>query len=238
MKPIMKTSCISTLATLCITTLACGQAFAQNFINLDFEQAVVPSIGGPNDVLYLEWESAVPGWSHAVAKDTRGVFYRGTHAGITPGYLLVDSESPMGGRGPLEGEYSLLFFNGYSGDVVPEPWVHAFIAQTGLVPADALSIRLKADGPLSVFLDDLGIPMVSLGDNDYGGDISAYAGSISELRIQNSRPDPIMFPQWLFIDAIEFSPVAVPEPASGVLLLAGGLLLFCTPQRASTARTE
>lgn len=196
--------------------------FAQDFINLDFEQAVVQPLEPDN--VSLEWEKAVPGWSHSDGFDTEHVSYNTTHVGVTQAYTLLESPVPSGWPEPLEGSYSLLFRNGsFCTTCVPNPWVHAFVAQTGLVPSEALSIRLKAEGPLSVFLDDLEIPMVSLGGNEYGGDISTYAGSIRELRIQNNRPSPIQQPSSLIVDAIEFSPVAIPEPASSILLLAGGL---------------
>ena len=229
MKTLVRSASVLWIA---LASLGVGPAaHGQEFINLDFEAGIVEPIGSTWPT--VEWEEAVPGWSHSDGHDTTHLGYNNaTHVGITQAYGLIGSPVPLGWPEPLEGTYSVMFRNGaFCTTCRPNYWVHAFVAQTGLVPADALSIQLKAEGPLSVFLDGVEIPIVSLGGNDYGGDISAYAGSISELRIQNSRPDPIMFPQALIIDAIEFSPIPIPEPAGGLLLFAGGLALMFRRQR-------
>ena len=63
------------------------------------------------------------------------------------------------------------------------------------------------------------MPLVVLsaqaGYNLYGGDISQFAGQTGELRITTDS-------HFSYLDAIQFSPVAVPEPNT-VWLIAVGL---------------
>jgi hypothetical protein len=109
------------------------------------------------------------------------------------------------------------------------PFTPVSIKQTGLVPADAQSIRFSgiAGFPLpsrfTVSLDGQNLPWATLEQNGsvglFAADVSAFAGRVAELRF-SSAPD-----QPFFLDAISFSPVAVPEPSSWALMGAGLLCL-------------
>jgi hypothetical protein len=210
----MKTSSISTLATLCITTVACSQGF----INLDFEQAVVvptePTYG------FLDWSLAVPGWGPSMSP----LYYGQGHLGVEPLYLLMDSTSPVWAPGTqLAGNYSLAFASGHGGNDPSGPWLNVGIVQSGFVPNSTQSIRLLATGPFEVFLGGVGIPMLSLGGISYGGDVSGFAGTTAQLVIGNSAN--VNDYTWSIVDNILFSPAPIPEPSKVVLLLFGAPLL-------------
>ena len=213
-----------------------ASASPQGFINLDFEQATVPPIDPSSQYAFLSWRQSAPGWSHSEGGDTDSLYYLSAHLGLTQAYLLVDSLSPAGGPGPLEGKYSLAFWNGtYYGDG-SGGYVNAFIAQTGLIPSDTRSVRVLALGLFRVYVNGNEIPMAHLEGFQFGGDISAYAGSVAELKILNAaRPIPSEFHAFLFVDGIQFSPTAIPEPSFLVLLAFGAAALLWRRRKAPRA---
>lgn len=82
---------------------------------------------------------------------------------------------------------------------------------------------MLATGPFQVFVGGVNIPMYSLGNNSYGGDISAFAGLTSEVKIMNTATT-LHTPT--VVDNVLFSSVAVPEPSSVSLSIAGLVLLM------------
>jgi PEP-CTERM motif len=61
----------------------------------------------------------------------------------------------------------------------------------------------------------------------YGGDVSAFAGQISDLALTAG-----LFGTGWNLDSIEFSPQSVPEPSTWILLVSGvGLLSLCRQRR-------
>jgi len=198
-------------------------AQAADFINLNFEQAQAPVLQQPFEFHLLDWATAAPGWSHSSGDATASVYYGSTHVGLPQWFLLTSAQSFSNLL--LSGSYSMAFNSGYLSTFDPNsPFVHATLSQTGDVPADALSLRLRATGPLAVFLGDAPIALQPLGGNLYGGDIAAYAGQTLELRLVNLSNDqghPVV------VDDIVFSPAAVPELPTlasltlGLALLAG-----------------
>jgi len=207
---------MSTLATLCVSTVVCGQ----EFINLDFEDAVVQPL--PPDNITLEWSFAVPGWNSGLPF----VYYREGPLGVEPFYLLMDSTSPAWAPGTqLAGNYSLAFASGYAGnDPFSGLWLNAGITQSGLVPSWARSIRMLGTGPFQVILGSVEIPMFFLGGNSYGGDISGFAGQTAELKILNTASVGDVG-HGSVVDNILFSPEAIPEPSTIPFLVMGALLL-------------
>jgi hypothetical protein len=196
-------------------------ANGQGFVNFDFEQAtVVTTYPQP---WHLDWDLAVPGWNHSTGSDTSTVFWRGSHTGTTQSFVLIDSRPPF----PylyesLAGKYSLMFSSGiYS--LFDPIWVNAYISQTPQIPSDSLSLRMLATGPFEVRVGGVEIPMHSLGGNSYGGDISAFAGSLVEVKIINTATTVGVS---TVVDNVMFSPMAIPEPKSFVLGLTGALFLM------------
>lgn len=195
------------------------------FINLDFEETTVDA--DDREVLLVDWSVAAPGWSHSNGPDTDMVYCFGfTHVGITPQFILADSTNPE--FPPLDGEYSLVFASGRSDPQdFDSPVIHSFISQTGTIDPASTTISLLAVadslstlsvGDFSVYLNDIPITMEPVGENQYTGDISDFAGMEAELKIVNNRNESYEFLQ---VDKIEFSPI--PEP--GTFLLP--LLAFC-----------
>ncbi len=184
------------------------------FLNLDFESARVvvnePTFG------FLDWNLAAPGWSHV--GEGGSIYYGQEHLGLLGYYMLYDSVSPAYAPGTqLAGRYSLGFSSGYA-DPSGGRWEPYYIAQTGPIASDARSFRLLARGSFEVFVGGEPVPMQSLGGSLYAGDISRFAGTTAEFRIVNTATT-VHTP--LLIDNVDFSPVAIPEPAPWAWLGAG-----------------
>ena len=89
---------------------------------------------------------------------------------------------------------------------------------------DAQSLRFYGAMSLEVTFAGQPLTLIKTGDgiryDKIAADISAYAGQTGELRFTSSNLQITTFD---YLDAIRFSPVAVPEPNT-VALLALGLL--------------
>lgn len=215
----LKTSSILCGILAGVTLCASGQGL----VNFNFEQAtVVPTVPTYG---FLDWNLAVPGWSHSTGGDTSIVYWGSEHLGISQYYLLMDSTSPFYAPGTqLAGNYSLAFASGHlSAADFNSPWVNAYVSQTRSVPFGTQSLRLLATGPFQVFVGGVSIPMYSLGGNSYGGDISAFAGLLSEVKIMNTATT-IHTPT--VVDNVLFSSIGIPEPSSFALSISGVVLLM------------
>lgn len=215
----MKTAFASFVLAVGLVAPAAGQSF----VNRNFENAVVvshdPTFG------FLDWNLAAPGWSHSSGSDTSTIYYGLEHMGGTQYYMLYDSSSPISAPGTqLAGRYSIGFSSGYAGPNSGTPWTQAYLSQTGAIAGDVQSVRFLARGAsFDVFVGGVQIPVQFLGGNAYAGDISAFAGTISEFKIVNTSltiHDPVV------VDNIVFSTVAVPEPSTVALTSMGVLALF------------
>jgi hypothetical protein len=133
-------------------------ASGQGLLNFDFEQATVvptqPTYG------FLDWNLAVPGWSHSGGGDTSIVYWGSEHLGVSQYYLLMDSTSPFYAPGTqLAGNYSLAFSSGHlSGADFNSPWVNAYIAQTASIPSGDRSLQMLATGPFQVLVGGVNKP--------------------------------------------------------------------------------
>jgi hypothetical protein len=138
----------------------------------------------------------------------------------------MDATSPVWAPGTqLAGNYSLMLKSGRQSLAdINSPWVNAYISQTATIPAGSLSLRMLATGPFEVRVGGMSVIMHSLGGNSYGGDISAFAGSLAELRILNTA-DPFGGSTTV-LDNISFSPTAIPEPSTISLAGLGALFLM------------
>ncbi len=212
---------LTRLAFACLFLIcSVGICAGQSFTNLGFEQAVVQS----HDPMFgfLDWNLAVPGWSHTDGADTDSVYYGYSHVGVTQWFMLVDANNST--YRPLNGRYSIAFQSGYS-DPGGGAWVNASIYQTALIPAAARSVRFMATGNFGVAVDGIAPRVVSVGANTYAADISRFSGSVHRLSFTNlSQLDPYWMNEPVLVDGISFSPIAiVPEP-SGLLALGGGVV--------------
>jgi hypothetical protein len=195
--------------------------WAQAFQNLDFESANVSNLP-PNQVEFVSVADGLPGWTA----------YIGTNELTQASHNLITLGAPnVGVLGPqyytlqftqaLQGSYSAIIQAGY--------FDSASIAQTGLIPASVRSVQFIGTLQFSqpVFTNSLFVtiggqnaPVVPLGNNLYGCDVSAFAGSVESLEFTMSDA----FGNGLILlDAITFSPEVIPEPSS-LLLTAGGVL--------------
>jgi hypothetical protein len=141
--------------------------------------------------------------------------------------------------GILEGNYTVILFPGAS------PYtgvsVDTSIEQVGFVPVDALSFQFigRTSGILppterfGVFINGQELDPFMLASspnfNTFGVDISPFAGQEVTLRITSFRLPTE--PNALRLDALTFSPVAVPEPSAWALLGLGLATLACRLKR-------
>jgi len=111
------------------------------------------------------------------------------------------------------------------------PLVPVALAQSSLVPVDSRSLLFKgytAGTPFTLTLGGVNIPVFALETFPsytlYGGDITAFAGSIAELRF-TAYPDNYPHSTVFALDSIEFSIQTIPEPGTICLFGLGALLL-------------
>lgn len=181
------------------------------FENLDFEDANVSDLP-ENQGEEVSVTDGLPGWSA----------YIGTNQLTQVGHNWITLDAPnvavwgpeySFGIQPLEGTYTAILQAGDWGNPVLLP---ASIAQTGLIPAWARSLQFKASistNDLSVTVGGLSLPFVPLGSLTFGCDISAFAGSVEEIRFaasNNHQSDLIL------LDAITFSAQPIPVPSKPI----------------------
>lgn len=173
-------------------------ASAQNFVNLDFEEANVPPT--PPDT----WGPAVnpslafPGWT---------VLPNGTTFATTTAYndlslggpaiVLMGPDFPNApGYEPLQGCYSVLLQ--YFGTGNPPA-----LSQTGVIPPGATTISILGNAVIEI--NGINIPL-----SNGSGNISAFAGQTVQLTVTTPDTGTVNSPIWDYFDDIQFSPI--PEP--------------------------
>ena len=226
--------------SLALVSIADAMVLAAEFQNLNFENVVLDTTSS-GDPYNLPFALDVPGWSFS---DPQPTFLFG-HLGSTPQqYLSTDlytdgSGQPIGA--PLEGHYSVAMGVGFSDPSCGSGgmacvWTGPWIEQVGDVPTDAKSIRLlgvldplflgeqpgmEGTSAFYVFLNGTKIPLTTLPSGQLTGDVSAFAGTTSTLRIELNADYRLMTmgPGDLvhLVDAIEFTPA--PEPTSAALTI-------------------
>jgi hypothetical protein len=204
--------------------LHCASAlWAQAFQNLDFESATVSNI--PADTAeYVSVSDALPRWSAYIGTN---LLTQVGHNVITLGAANVGVWGPDYGFGiqPLQGSYSAIIQAG-GFNSVEEPLGSeggsATIAQMGLIPSSAKSIQFEGTLGLgtagatftNTFVFAVGgqsLPVVPLGGDLYGCDISAFTGSVQNISftMNDDFGNALML-----IDAISFSTESIPEPST------------------------
>lgn len=214
-------------ACLVLLLSAAGAAAQGTFQNLDFERATI--VPDPSSVYYpyaVYAINAIPGWTPTGFLGTNVILYNAISLGATS-VSLYGLNSTGGTPAPLDGAFSIGL---YGGGGIP---TGASISQTGLVPADAASIRFIAQPPsplvegiLLISLGGQNIPFsaISTGPNYtmYGGNIpSAFAGQIGQLTFTAPNGGN----NYWAIDNIQFSTRSVPEPGILALAALGALLM-------------
>jgi hypothetical protein len=206
-----------------VALTALGQG---TFQNLNFESAVVGPDASPRTVSFA---TALPGWTG---------YFNGTNIALSAiyntvfigssGFALLDNQSSFGNT--ISNSTAIL----QAGAAGFQPSVS--LAQTGIVPVNSLSLRFIGGATfdqLVVAMNGQSLTPVVLRNiglyNEYGVDISAFAGQTAELRF--TRPATPNQTSALVLDEISFSPVAIPEPGTWALLGLGSALFWCAVRR-------
>ncbi|MBI5383105.1 MAG: PEP-CTERM sorting domain-containing protein [Verrucomicrobia bacterium] len=191
------------------------------FRNLNFEEANLPAVSHGFEPV----EDALPGWTVIYGTNVETLISRNSYGfdGKSRVSIWEREVYPV----PLAGRCFVDFLR-YGLDLTP-----VSIAQTGIVPADSLSLRFLVTmtpwiaGDMSVQLNGTELQMQVLGFTGgatvVGADVSAFAGQTVELRLI-SHPYQDAGVSQTYLDNIMFSPEPVPEPATFVLLALGGAL--------------
>jgi hypothetical protein len=216
--------------------ILCQNGYTQGFINLNFEDANLSAYGaGPAEVPTAD---ALPGWT--VSGNYLGpneIIYNDLSLGApsvaifsTSGYVPV-----------LDGEYSVDLYGG----VLPATGVS--ISQTGLVPANAESIRFIAVPPAPFaggsLIVSLGGQNISFSVLSSGANYNLYGGNIPPVLDGQSEQLAISAPEsggnnYWELDDIQFSGSPVPEPNSFGLFALGGLFAASCHWRKSATKVS
>jgi len=235
----------TTLFAIVASSLGLFPAGGQPFQNLGFESATIV----PIDDWSVQWNPAMPGWTGSVrgGNQVSSLFHRDTCLSSCTGIFIIDQPTirAMGGHliRPLAGQYSVMLEAGLG--FAHAPPYDASIAQTGVIPLDAQSLRFVG------LFGGTAPPVVSLGGQAlslhtfagpgftlYAADVSAFAGQTAELRFtvttDHASAQQGRGSAWL-LDAISFSAVPVPEPSVVFLLLMiGGCVLARSCKRSDS----
>jgi hypothetical protein len=209
-------------------------SFAQDFQNLDFEEANIPDLP-PGQTGGSFVTDALPGWTANIGTNQVDVIL---HNNLTLGTASIDIIGPVWSYGAIlafggiiQGQYTLVLQSGQNPENSQETeFVNVAVSQTAFVPADAKSIFLKEHGSnFTVSLAGQVIPLSVFGVGSnytiYAGDVSAFAGQMAELRISTALVTNQPYSMNSF-DDISFSPQAIPETSVLLLTIAGALLLW------------
>lgn len=216
----MKTRINILIVSLCFAL----RGFSQSFVNLNFESAVINSNGAP--AFNVVANSAIPGWTAYVGGNAQNYIIYNTINLDNAGVSIQGANTAIPSLQPIQGNYSI-FLQGASPFAQQQS---AAIGQTGQIPLTALSLIFW--GSLSssdVSFDGQDLSLTQLGStanyNIYGADVSALAGQTSQL-LFTANPGGSFF-----LDNIQFSTSAVPEPSAFGLFAVGGMFLAWRKRR-------
>jgi hypothetical protein len=205
------------------------------FQNLWFESATLVPV--PESSSYYDFTQAFPGWAGYVGTTGDGLTAYNGLPMATAGFSIVDrrySTAPGMPGGVIQGNFTAVVISGISG--VGEMF-DATLEQTSLVPAYAESLQFEAffdsnhsqGSYFSVSLGGQTLSLVTLGSGAnytlYGADIQGWAGQTAELAFTTHTNFEWSVPAYLYLDSIQFSPQAVPEPSIIAFSALGALLL-------------
>ncbi|MBE0540207.1 MAG: hypothetical protein IH623_02375, partial [Verrucomicrobia bacterium] len=181
------------------------------FVNLDFEAATIP----PPPVFYeLPIGSALPGWTaYFDTSQLSSIWYNNRALGGVA--ISIHDLNPYA---VLEGSYSLMLQAGLSSGF---EWSSVSVAQTGFIPVGVKSLRFFVNGGgFEVKMGGQSLPyaQIAIGANYRvcGVDVSAFAGTTSELRFEVLPYLGTSFPfNDVYLDNFQFS--SIPLPPIGVI---------------------
>ena len=152
----------------------------------------------------------------------------------------MDASSQFGG--PISGQFTAYL---QAGDALGGGGpADAALAQTGLVPLLAQSLRFRAQqfgfygpgsGDLVVTLNGQPLSLITLSTGinytTYAADIHDWAGQTAELRFTAVATLPRFENNNWFLDSINLASIPVPEPSTFALLAVGALVVWAGRQR-------
>ena len=215
----MKTNLKCSFFFCCLLGASVCSGFAQGFVNLDFENPVLPLMP-----MYAEITASdgIPGWTAYSNGIQQGQIGYNTRPLDAAEVTLQGPGSPQ--LTPIQGCYSVEQF----GSSRFQPPASAAIGQTGQIPANAMSLTFWGYSSDVTFAGHA-LPLVLLGTTPnyyiYGADISSFAGQTGQLLFT------VQAQSFDIIDNIQFSTSAVPEQNSFGLFAFVGLLMACRPWR-------
>jgi hypothetical protein len=203
----------------------CRSGHAQGFVNLDFASAQLSGHGAGD---FVPITNAIPGWTGYLGNNQQPqALYNALGTGSAEIAILGTNYSFASSLVIPDNAYTVVLQAGL-GDGGS---VSTAIAQPALIPLTAKSILFEAslnpsEWQVSVAGQNIPVFQVSTIGTAfaiYQGNISAFAGQVNELRFTAlSLAGPTVN---LYLDAISFSPIAVPEPGGLALAALGTLLL-------------
>jgi hypothetical protein len=202
----------------------------QGFVNLDFNSAQLSAYGaGPASV---PASNAIPGWTGYLGTNQQTMLVYNDESAGSGNLSIIGTNCPISAISPIPGNsYTVVLQPGPVPNSGSPYSVNASIAQTGLVPATALSILFTASTPplpgVQVTIAGQVIPIIKIASINsdygiYGGDISAFAGHVAQLEFTDFAATEETEGSY-YLDAISFSSSPIPEP--GTLSLFG----ICIP---------
>ncbi|MEI7728571.1 MAG: PEP-CTERM sorting domain-containing protein [Verrucomicrobiota bacterium] len=205
---------------------------AVSFVNLNFEDAQIPIVPSGQAGTTESVANALPGWRAFIGVNESATVW---HNSVPLGSTRVIVFGPYFDTwGILSDNYSACVGGAYN--YFPDQR-DASITQTGTVPVWANGIQFMVSPWAHAFTVSLAgnvLPTVTVSSNAsymvWGADISAYAGSTTELRF-TSLYDGTGLPNLTSLDDIQFMAEAVPEPGTIALFALGGIGLFLAARR-------
>jgi len=203
-----------------------------SFQNLGFESAtLVPDGSGRGD----QFAPAFPGWSGYIGGVQQTVADYNTVPLDSSGISIIDRGFTLFGQyaSLIEGNYTAVLAAGV-GNGITDP-EDVTLSQTGLVPASAQSLWFKVQlspfggGFLQVTLGGETLLPVIMGFTTnymlWAADIRSFAGQTAELDFTAHAQRPHVDNNYAFLDSIQFSEQAIPEPNVLALLAVGAAVL-------------